>query len=78
MSKLFDLVYRNLYRRLEQNGVTMGVETVQVCQVAAMDVLLATTRRLENSRLTNVRVNSKAVQTETVRTDGVIYISDSE
>lgn len=85
MSRLFDLVYRKIYTQLEQNGITMGVQTVQVCQVAAMNVLLATMRNVEGRRLQNVQINSKAVQTGAVEGPAleseegdIIYISDTE
>ena len=60
MSKLFDVVYRNMHTQLKRYGIRHG-HIEQACVV--MDVLLATMRHNDSYKKHIVQNNSKEVQT---------------
>ena len=51
ISKLFDVVYRNMHRQLERYGIQHG-QIEQACVATAMDVLLATMRHNDSYKKT--------------------------
>ena len=71
MSKLFDVVYRNMHTQLENYGIQHG-QIEQACVATAMDVLLATMRHNDSYKKHKIQNNSKEVQTGEVVEDRIV------
>ena len=71
ISKLFDVVYRNMHGQLEHYGIQHG-QIEQACVATAMDVLLATMRHNDSYKKHKMQNNSKEVQTGEVVADRIV------
>ena len=58
MSKLFDVVYRNMHTQLERYGIKHR-HIEQACVATTMDVLLATMRHHDSYKNTKFRTTAR-------------------